>query len=191
MINDRCLRFVYGPVAMMDQACSACDESLNGGQFCRACGAAAGELSPFATPREVNGPPILSPAASTLHDVAKYQRFIIWILLGSMIGVGASTIIAALIGPEFLARVAIGISVMSWGLAVLRVILVYRLAVAAQVSVGWAIFAAICGIHSLVGLVALLIVNAKATKLLKQAGLRVGFLGVSTSTLEELSAPNP
>ncbi len=170
------------------EACSACEEPLGGGRFCPSCGAPASEISPFASPREDGGAPVSPTAGPILHDIAKYQRFIIWILLASTFGVGVPTLIAGFLGAEVLAQVATGVVALAWGLGLVRAVLLYRLAVAAQVSVGWAVFGALCGLHNIAGLIALVVVNAKATKHLKRAGVRVGLLGVSAGDLRKLAS---
>ncbi len=170
------------------ESCPACGLSTEGARFCRGCGAALEAPSPFEAPRR---DPVAPPSASAdlnLRDIAKYQRYIILIILGSILGVGGVAGVTMALGAAAAESVATVFVVVAGVMAVLRVVFVYKLAVAAGISTGWAVIAAVCGIHGLVGLIALLIVNGRATGVLRQAGLRVGLFGVRGEDLRTLGA---
>ncbi len=171
------------------ESCPACGLPTERARFCKGCGAEIGAPSPFEAPRAE--PVVKTPGTSSglnLRDVAKYQRYIILIILGSIVGVGGVAGVTVALGAAAAESVVTAFVVMAGVMAVLRVVFVYKLAVAAGISAGWAVLAAVCGIHGFAGLIALLIVNNRATGLLKQAGLRVGLLGVRAEDLRTLDA---
>ena len=103
---------------------------------------------------------------SEIIEIAKKQKIILWLILASFV--------AAFI-PY--APIVTGI---------LSLIFIYQLAISVRSTVAW--LYAVLALIPLVGLIALLVVNSKATKALKGRGVRVGLMGANQSDLKNLSA---
>ena len=85
----------------------------------------------------------------------------------------------------FLASIAL--SYVSYGqiaAAIISVIFIYQLAAALKSRVAW--LYVILAFVPLVSLIALLVINSQATKVLKARGLKVGLMGASSSALSAL-----
>lgn len=173
-----------GAAMSESESCPACGLQTDGARFCRGCGSEVKAPSPIETPRTPASAGPQATASSGLYDVARYQRYILLIIVASIMGLAATTFVTGALGPEYAVPI---LTVMVVVIALLRMAFVYKLAVAVGISVGWAVFAAICGIHGLAGLIALLVVNSRATKALQQAGLRVGLFGVRSEDLRSLA----
>src|SRR5262245_48960545 len=111
--------------------------------------------SPYATPGSVVGEaPGSEPTA--LYDVGRGQQAILWLILASLLSL-VPLAIRVFVGPVFAA-------------------LAYRVARHVYSPIGALAVALLCGLP-LVGLFALGFLNARATRLLRGAGIRVGFMG--------------
>ena len=104
-------------------------------------------------------------SSDDLLDVADNQKHVIWLL------------VLGLLAPlNQLLAVVIGI-VQAW--------FMFRLTQAVRLSTAVYVVAALIPI---VGLVALLVVNGKATKVLRRNGVRVGLLGAKSADVARLKA---
>ncbi|MCA9556169.1 MAG: zinc ribbon domain-containing protein [Myxococcales bacterium] len=168
-----------------DASCPACGAPIGQGRFCSGCGVPLAESNPFEAPHSA---PSLAPTSpsTNVKEVAKLQRYIILLIVATGGLFALNTIGVSVLDTTTAQLLAFGVLAVGIVLALLRIILVYRMAVAVGISVGWAVVAAVCGFHPFAGLIALLVVNARANSLLKQAGLRVGLFGVSAADLRAL-----
>lgn len=104
--------------------------------------------------------------------VASYQKSILVCILIYFIGVfGAPTV-----PPEFRPFVAIAL----FAVIITGTIFVFLLAIKVY-SVGVGILLGILALVPCVGLLVLLLINGKATRILKQNGIKVGLLGANMS----------
>ncbi len=111
---------------------------------------------------------VLSGSMEDLRAVAFYQRGVIFCILGYFVAIAAQFALPAEL-------------VFLLGLGVLAVVLagavfVFLLAIKVY-GVGLGILFGILTLIPLIGLVVLLIINGKATKVLRQNGIKVGLLG--------------
>lgn len=99
-------------------------------------------------------------------EVAKRQKQILWMILLSLVAmfIPFATIVTGLIQIYF----------------------IFKLAWALRSSAAWVYV--ILAFIPLVGLIALLHLNARATKLLQANGIKVGLMGANSSDLERLAA---
>ncbi len=98
------------------------------------------------------------------YEVGKKQKAIMWLILASLIAffIPYATFVVGIIG----------------------IVLVYQLAKAQKSSVAW--LWALLQIIPVVSLICLLIINQKATSILKQKGVRVGLMGGDSTQLKNL-----
>jgi hypothetical protein len=99
-----------------------------------------------------------------LMEVAKRQKSIIWMILISF---------AAMFIPY--ATVVTGI---------IQVYFIYKLAAALRSSAAWVYI--ILAFIPLVGLIALLVINSKATKKLQENGVKVGLMGARMADFDKI-----
>jgi len=128
--------------------------------------------SPLAEQPQVVG--VKSGTREDLKAVAQYQKGIIVCILIYLIAV----ICQFAIPPEVRLLLALGVL----ALGVVGTVFVFLLAMKVY-STGVGILLGILTLIPCVGLVVLLIVNARATGILKQNGIKVGLLGASLSQL--------
>ncbi len=116
-----------------------------------------------------NTPEATSPGGEKTDDrqfvisVGKSQRAIMWVILASIIG---------LFIP--FAPIVTGI---------LCVVFLYKMAKALKMSTASCVLLAIGAFIPIVGLIILLVVNSKATKLIRDNGIRVGLMGANRGDL--------
>ena len=107
-----------------------------------------------------------------LRDIATYQRAVLLCILVSIIAVGSQFALP----PTLRVFLALGMLVTS----VVSSVFVFLLAVKVY-SLGVGIALALVTLIPCIGLIALLIINAKATSTLKENGIRVGLMGAKMS----------
>jgi predicted Zn finger-like uncharacterized protein len=107
-----------------------------------------------------------------LRDIATYQRAVLLCILVSIIAVGSQFALP----PSLRLFLALGMLVTS----VVSSVFVFLLAVKVY-SLGVGIALALVTLIPCIGLIALLIINAKATSTLKENGIRVGLMGAKMS----------
>lgn len=107
-----------------------------------------------------------------LRSVAKYQKGIIFCILIYLIAALCQFAVPIEIRP------VIGLAILVVGLA--GTVFVFLLAIKTY-STGVGVLLGILTLVPCVGLIVLLIVNGKATGILKQNGIKVGFLGADLS----------
>jgi hypothetical protein len=117
---------------------------------------------------------VLSGRIEDLHKVAKYQKGILVCILIQLIAVAAQLAL-----PEEL-RVFVALGSLVVGLV--STVFVFLLAVNVY-STALGVVLGVLALIPCLGLVALLIVNQKATNVLKQNGIRVGLLGANLSQI--------
>jgi hypothetical protein len=116
-----------------------------------------------------------------LLNVAKYQRLVIACLgIQILVGVGGVLLVDQL--PPA-ATVAYYIFVLL--LQLVGMVLVFLLAINVY-SVGVGIVLGILALFPCIGLVVLLIINGKATSILRNNNIKVGFLGANMSQLDDV-----
>jgi len=131
--------------------------------------------NPYQSPAEaiaVQG--IRSGTREDLRSVAKFQKGILVCILIYLIAV----VIQFALPPEL--RLFLSIGVLLVGIA--GTVFVFLLAIKVY-STGLGILLGILTLIPCVGLVVLLVVNQKATTVLKQNGIRVGLLGANLSQI--------
>jgi hypothetical protein len=108
-----------------------------------------------------------------VYSVAIYQKVLLLCILGQI----SLAILSGVVGPVGLKLVLI-LAVLATGLV--ATVFVFMLAIKAY-SAGVGVVLAILTFIPVVGLIILLIINGKATSILKEHGYKVGFLGASLS----------
>lgn len=124
------------------------------------------------TPSQAVG--VLSGAREDLRAVAKYQKGIVVCILIYLVAVFSQLVVPQGVRP-FIAG-----GVLLVGLA--GTIFVFLLAMKVY-STGLGILFGILTLVPCIGLIVLLVVNGKATSILKQNGLKVGLLGADLSKI--------
>lgn len=117
-----------------------------------------------------------------LLRVAKLQRSLLWMILlvllasiGSMASFALQNMGASLI-------VFFGVMLVVLVIQILAIIQAFRLTIAVRASLAYPILMVIFGlIITWIGLIMLVVINQKATNVLKAHGIKVGFLGVPKS----------
>jgi hypothetical protein len=109
-----------------------------------------------------------------LRSIATYQKGIIFCILFNLIAFACQFVL-----PDAL---RIFLFVGFGGLSIVATVFVFLLATKVY-STGTGIVYAILTFIPLIGLVMLLLINGKATKILKSHGIRVGLLGATMSDL--------
>jgi hypothetical protein len=125
--------------------------------------------APIQTPGEVRGD------RAYLLLVAKYQRGIMLCILASILG---AVLQFALPGPLRLLATCLQVLV-----SLASVVFVVLLAKTVYNVVAAVVYAVLAFVPC-VGLIALLVINQKATSVLREAGLKVGLLGADLSKLQ-------
>ena len=69
--------------------------------------------------------------------------------------------------------------------SILTVIFFVKLMIALRIATVWVVVRAVLSFLPIIGLVVLLVVNSKATKVLKSTGIEIGLLGASKSTISK------
>ena len=109
--------------------------------------------------------------------VAKYQRWVIFALLGN---IAANILVFASVGQGLPVRLAV--MVLSLAVAIFAMVAIFLLA---RELMG-PVLGALCTVLMIVpciSLIALLVVNQKATNFLRSHGVRVGFLGADPNRI--------
>lgn len=128
-----------------------------------------------------------------LIKVARAQRILVYLVLVMLLlnfttCVGNGVMVGALRSLPFpLSFVFLGLMVVYVLLCIAAIVQTVRLAIA---SGGNVVLAAIAGFFMLlpfVGLIILVMVNTRATRILKHHGVYVGFMGVSSSEMKKLA----
>ena len=121
------------------------------------------------------------PAArNDIREIAVRQKAIMFCILGYILAV----LLQFVLPPELriiLAIVAIGVSVTA-------TVFVFMLAIAIY-NVGAGVVLGILTLVPLVGLIVLLIVNGKATTILRDHGIKVGLMGANLSQIPTAGPP--
>ena len=117
---------------------------------------------------------VLSGTREDLRSVAKYQKGILVCILVYLIAVVGQFVLP----PEL--RALVGIPVLIAG--IVGAVFVFLLAIKVY-GTGLGIVLGILSLIPCIGLIVLLIVNQKATSILKQNGIQVGLLGANLSAV--------
>jgi predicted RNA-binding Zn-ribbon protein involved in translation (DUF1610 family) len=114
-----------------------------------------------------------------LRTVGKRQRSLLWFVLALLLF--QLSIFTDTLGlpPAF----ELVVVLVYWALLISILVSVLRLLAALRVHVIWRIFCALLLIAPCINLLVLLVINARATRALKDAGLRVGLMGVRDDQL--------
>jgi hypothetical protein len=126
-------------------------------------------------------PPILN-----LKQVASQQRAINLCILGEIVALVAQ--ISAKQGGVPL--LAMAISIVYLAVAVTGAVFIFMLAISLY-NVGLGVVLGVLTLVPILGLIILLIVNGKATKVLRQHGIRVGLLGANPAAIPTQAFPPP
>jgi hypothetical protein len=119
---------------------------------------------------------VISGRREDLRSVAKYQKGILLCILAYLVLVGLSFVVPPEVRPMLaLAIIPVGIT---------GTVFVFLLAIKVYSPVAGAALG-ILTLLPCIGIVVLLIINAKATDILKKNGIRVGLLGASLSDIAE------
>lgn len=132
---------------------------------------------PLAAPTPLNYAP---PARNDLREIAKRQRAIMICILIYIIAVIGQFILP----PEL--RIIVSIAILA--VMVTATVFVFMLAIALY-STGVGIVLGILTMVPLVGLIVLLIVNGKATNVLREHGIQVGLMGARLDQIPEAGPP--
>lgn len=125
-------------------------------------------------------------SASEIREIAKWQKWILRIVVANiLIMLGVVMIAAASGNPEQGVGVAAGglIQVTSCALSIVAIFLIFRLARALR-QIPW--IYAIAAIFPCIGLISLLVLNHFATTTLRAHGVKVGLLGANEADLAHL-----
>ena len=142
-------------------------------------------FNPYEAPAPIPQAPapaigVLSGTRADLRSVATYQRGIMVCILLYFIVIAMQAIIASQIEVPPLFRVLSGLAILANGVA--GAVFVFLL----SIKVYGPALGILLGILTLIpclGLLALLRVNAKATNVLQQNGIKVGLLGANPATI--------
>jgi hypothetical protein len=129
--------------------------------------------NPYESPRaEAPVVGVLTGRREDLRSVAQYQKGILVCILIYLVAVFCQF----LIPPEFRLFLALGVLV----IGLVGTVFVFLLAMKVY-GAALGVFLGILTLIPCVGLIVLLVVNGKATSVLKQNGIRVGLLGADLS----------
>ena len=142
-------------------------------------------FNPYEAPAPIPQAPapaigVLSGTRADLRSVATYQRGIMVCILLYFIVIAMQAIIASQIEVPPLFRVLSGLAILANGVA--GAVFVFLL----SIKVYGPALGILLGVLTLIpflGLLALLRVNAKATNVLQQNGIKVGLLGANPATI--------
>ncbi len=142
-------------------------------------------FNPYEAPAPIPQAPapaigVLSGTRADLRSVATYQRGIMVCILLYFIVIAMQAIIASQIEVPPIFRVLAGLAILANGVA--GAVFVFLL----SIKVYGPALGILLGILTLIpclGLLALLRVNAKATNVLQQNGIKVGLLGANPATI--------
>ncbi len=116
-----------------------------------------------------------------VRQVARWQRTLLWFVIAifALNAVGVAPI-------TYTPVAAIGLIVVAVAVQVFAVVCVLQLQAVLRVGAGTRILTGVLMFAPCVNLLVLLSVNARATHVLKRAGLKVGLFGVSPGQLERV-----
>ena len=109
--------------------------------------------------------------------IAKNQKFVLIFLLFRIISYLLCGMAGDALGPLFSLLVLV--------FSILTVIFFVKLMMALRIATIWVVVRAVLSFLPIIGLVVLLVVNSKATKVLKSTGIEIGLLGASKSTISK------
>jgi len=143
--------------------------------------------NPYQSPRAVEEAAVgvLSGSRDDLRKVAKYQKGVILSLLAtilSAVAVGGLRGAVADAPNLVLGILILVMALVYFGAAIAGTVFVFLLALKVY-GTGAGVLFGIAALIPCVGLLALLRINAKATSVLKQNGIRVGFLGANPAEI--------
>jgi len=119
-----------------------------------------------------------------LRAVARWQRTLLWFVLGLLLLNGLS--VAPIAAPAWVAGAWLIASIV---VQVSAIVCVLQLQVGLRIGVGARILTGVLMFAPCINLLVLLSVNARATHALKKAGLKVGLLGVNPAEAERVLSP--
>ena len=147
------------------QTCTYCGRtSDDAAAKCSECGT---ELKPASV--RVTRPPVLY-SKTELLDIATGQKAVIWLMLLSI-----AAYAAAFVMPYI--PLIVGI---------ISLMFIYRLAVSLKEPAPWQYV--VLGIIPCAGVIALLVINSRATSVLRARGIRVGLMGARRDDLDKVSS---
>lgn len=130
--------------------------------------------NPYEPPITPPGPGVPTTNRNDLRTIATYQKGVLVCILIYIIAIVAQIFVPAE------ARWFFGVGVLVLGLV--GTVFVFLLATQAY-GTGVGILLGILTLVPCIGLIVLLVVNGKATSILKQNGIRVGLLGANTADI--------
>ena len=125
---------------------------------------------------------VLSGSRDDLRNVAKFQKGILVCILIYLVAVIVAVIGQFALPPELRPLVAIGVFLVALLQGLVGAVFVFLLAMKTY-GTGLGIVLGILSLVPLIGLIILLVVNGKATNILKQNGIKVGLLGANVSSI--------
>ena len=135
--------------------------------------------NPFQSPRtDARAIGVRTGTLQELYNVARYQRAVLMCLLVQILGGIASVLIIPAVSPPVALILNLGLLLV--GLA--STVFVFLLATNVY-STGVGIVCGLLALIPCIGLITLLVINSKATSILRQNGIRVGFLGANLAEL--------
>jgi hypothetical protein len=108
-----------------------------------------------------------------LQEIAKYHRLLLWSIL---------TAIVANLFRLSAGDPTIGL-IVYFGAAIFQIFALYNLGKALKLSTVWMILLIVGLFVPFIGLLVLLLMHDKAMKAMKAAGIKVGFMGASPSSI--------
>lgn len=172
--------------------------------FCEACGSRNENLSGpqwiCAHCQHVQTAVVVDPSQRIdLRVLARRQRWLLWTILGMlmiycMMPLLQSTVRVAAPPPTPGATSAFAIAVgllfplLKVGVLVMIMIVVVMVMAALRLHVVWRVLAVLSLFFPLANLLTLLFINRRVTRVLRDAGLRVGFMGVADEDVKRLTS---
>ncbi len=138
--------------------------------------------NPYSAPQSGGGRPLRDKSAEQLQAVGTAQRALMYAILVS-IGWTIVAVVIQIKAPSLILLAQIG----QLAIAVACMVCVFVMARAIQWSMPACILVAICGLVPCLNLLLMLIINSRATALLKRNGIRVGLMGANPRDLARLS----
>ena len=118
--------------------------------------------------------------------LAKRQRWIIWLLLGLLVSMMGGTLLGMTFSMAVMILIAMTNALIQLGALVLFILLM----VAMRMHIAWIIICSFLMVVPLLNMFLLLLVNGRATRIMKRAGVHVGFMGVRDEEVVRLLSFN-
>jgi hypothetical protein len=133
-------------------------------------------LPPLQSPQALNYAPPPAPARGDLREIAVRQKAIMFCILGYI----SCVVLSFIVGPPL--NLIFGL--LGLAVSVTAVVFVFMLSLAIY-NTATGIILGLLTLIPLINLIVLLVINGKATNILRAHGIRVGLMGAATNEIPE------